>query len=296
LTAVLVKQLTAHDDPDKIVFLTNMMLMPLSLIPALFVWTWPTAAVLPALIGMGVCAVLGHSRAGARLHRDLDASLALTFEFSKLPFTSRSPTRLRRERSTCGPGSAARDSLLRRLHHPPRSAASARPAVKRRHRPLTLRESAIGPCFLAGNHSAIFDFRDRSRGECDHQQLSGVHSSIARESAGSQPFAHRASARVQLDAVSSPRLRRHASAATGYKATAGERLGRARRSLAPASLLGAHPNFITAPRTRVSSLAQLLGASHSWRNRSGHTGEPGASDFGKFPGDLRPVVDADPGG
>ena len=48
LTAVLVKQLTAHDDPDKIVFLTNMLLMPLSLVPALFVWRWPTAAVLPA--------------------------------------------------------------------------------------------------------------------------------------------------------------------------------------------------------------------------------------------------------
>ena len=56
---VLVKQLTAHDDPDKIVFLTNMLLLPLSLVPALFVWRWPTAAVLPALIGMGVCAVLG---------------------------------------------------------------------------------------------------------------------------------------------------------------------------------------------------------------------------------------------
>ena len=47
LTAVLVKQLTAHDDPDKIVFLTNLMLMPLSLVPALFVWTWPTPEVLP---------------------------------------------------------------------------------------------------------------------------------------------------------------------------------------------------------------------------------------------------------
>jgi len=86
LTAVLVKQLTAHDDPDKIVFLTNMMLLPLSLVPALFVWTWPTAAVLPALIGMGVCAVLGHI-ALVRGYTVIDASLALTFEFSKLPFT-----------------------------------------------------------------------------------------------------------------------------------------------------------------------------------------------------------------
>jgi drug/metabolite transporter (DMT)-like permease len=86
LTAVLVKQLTAHDDPDKIVFLTNMLLTPLSLVPALFVWTWPTAEVLPALIGMGVCAVLGHVCV-VRGYAATDASLAMTFEFSKLPFT-----------------------------------------------------------------------------------------------------------------------------------------------------------------------------------------------------------------
>jgi drug/metabolite transporter (DMT)-like permease len=86
LTVVLVKQLTAHDDPDKIVFLTNIMLMPLSLVPALFFWRWPTAAMLPALIGMGVCAVLGHVCL-VRGWAATEASLAMTFEFSKLPFT-----------------------------------------------------------------------------------------------------------------------------------------------------------------------------------------------------------------
>jgi drug/metabolite transporter (DMT)-like permease len=85
LTAVLVKQLTAHDDPDKIVFLTNLMLMPLSLVPALFVWRWPTAEVVPALVGMGVCAVVGHICV-VRGYAATDASLAMTFEFSKLPF------------------------------------------------------------------------------------------------------------------------------------------------------------------------------------------------------------------
>ena len=85
LTAVLVKQLTARDDPDKIVFLTNVLLMPLSLVPALFVWRWPTLAVLPALLGMGVCAVLGHVSL-VRGYAATDASLAMTFEFSKLPF------------------------------------------------------------------------------------------------------------------------------------------------------------------------------------------------------------------
>lgn len=85
LTVVLVKQLTAHDDPDKIVFLTNVLMTPLSLLPALFVWTWPTAEMLPAILGMGLCAVLGHVCV-VRGYAATDASLAMTFEFSKLPF------------------------------------------------------------------------------------------------------------------------------------------------------------------------------------------------------------------
>ena len=85
LTSVLVKQLTANDDPDKIVFLTNVLLLPVSLLPALFVWRWPTMGVLPVLLGMGVCAVAGHVCV-VRGYAATDASLAMTFEFSKLPF------------------------------------------------------------------------------------------------------------------------------------------------------------------------------------------------------------------
>lgn len=83
--AVMVKQLTAGDDPDKIVFLTNLMLTPMSLVPALFVWQWPQASQAPLLLGMGLCAVLGHA-AWARSYALLDASLAQTFEFSRLLF------------------------------------------------------------------------------------------------------------------------------------------------------------------------------------------------------------------
>jgi drug/metabolite transporter (DMT)-like permease len=86
VTAVLIKQLTSRDDPDKIVFLTNVMLLPLSLLPALLVWNWPTLAMLPPLLGMGVCAVVGHV-ALVRGYAATDASLAQTFEFSRLPFT-----------------------------------------------------------------------------------------------------------------------------------------------------------------------------------------------------------------
>jgi drug/metabolite transporter (DMT)-like permease len=86
LTVIMIKQLTAADDPDKIVFLTNLMLMPLSLLPALFVWRWPTLDALLPVLGMGLTAVLGHV-ALVRGYAATDASLAMTFEFSRLPFT-----------------------------------------------------------------------------------------------------------------------------------------------------------------------------------------------------------------
>jgi drug/metabolite transporter (DMT)-like permease len=90
LAVIMIKQLTAVDDPDKIVFLTNLMLTPLSLVPALLVWTWPAPdaalPVLGAVLGMGLTAVLGHV-ALVRGYAATDASLAMTFEFSRLPFS-----------------------------------------------------------------------------------------------------------------------------------------------------------------------------------------------------------------
>src|SRR6185295_8077440 len=86
VVATLIKQLTARDDPDKIVFLTNIMLTPLSLVPALFVWSWATPAMILPLLCMGFCAVAGHI-ALVRGYAVTDASLAQTFEFSRLPFT-----------------------------------------------------------------------------------------------------------------------------------------------------------------------------------------------------------------
>jgi drug/metabolite transporter (DMT)-like permease len=85
LSVVLMKQLTAEDDPDKIVFLTNALLTPLSLVPAVFVWRWPSTEALLPILGMGVSAVLGHV-ALVRGYAATEASLAMTFEFSRLPF------------------------------------------------------------------------------------------------------------------------------------------------------------------------------------------------------------------
>jgi drug/metabolite transporter (DMT)-like permease len=86
-SAILVKQLTNRDDPNKIVFLTHAILVPMSLVPALFIWTWPPLSAVPLLLGMGVCATLGHISL-VRGYAATDASLVMTFEFSKLPFAT----------------------------------------------------------------------------------------------------------------------------------------------------------------------------------------------------------------
>jgi drug/metabolite transporter (DMT)-like permease len=81
----LVKRLTLEDDADRVVFLTNLMLTPLSLVPALFVWSWPPAELWPYLVAMGLMAVLGHM-ALVRGYALMDASLVMTFKFVRLPF------------------------------------------------------------------------------------------------------------------------------------------------------------------------------------------------------------------
>jgi drug/metabolite transporter (DMT)-like permease len=78
----LVKQLTIADDADRIVFITNHVMTPLSLIPALFVWP---LALWPQLLLMGLFAVLGHMTL-VRGYAVTDASLAMTLKFSRLPF------------------------------------------------------------------------------------------------------------------------------------------------------------------------------------------------------------------
>ncbi|MBU2581432.1 MAG: DMT family transporter [Alphaproteobacteria bacterium] len=85
LIGPLVKKLTHEDDADRVVFLTNLLLTPLSLIPALFVWSWPPAEFWPHLIGLGLVAVLGHL-ALVRAYAAMDASLVMTFKFVRLPF------------------------------------------------------------------------------------------------------------------------------------------------------------------------------------------------------------------
>jgi drug/metabolite transporter (DMT)-like permease len=150
LTVVLVKQLTAHDDPDKIVFLTNVLMTPLSLVPALLVWRWPTLAVLPALLGMGVCAVLGHICV-VRGYAATDASLGMTFEFSKLLYRGHDLSGVPRDHRCLDLGRRLHHFCVCPLYHPTRSQArprarkSSRPGGNRTGRPLSRRRAGAMP-------------------------------------------------------------------------------------------------------------------------------------------------------
>jgi drug/metabolite transporter (DMT)-like permease len=83
----MLKQMTATDDADRIVFISTLLMTPFSLIPALFVWQWPDAALWPYLAAMGLCAIVGHISL-MRGFASTDASLVFTFEFSRLPFAA----------------------------------------------------------------------------------------------------------------------------------------------------------------------------------------------------------------
>lgn len=82
---VLLKQLSSEDDSGKIVFLTTVLMLPPTLVPALFVWQTPGVEFLPYILIIGLTAVLGHYCL-MRGFASTDASLVMTFDFSRLPF------------------------------------------------------------------------------------------------------------------------------------------------------------------------------------------------------------------
>ncbi|MBS0241573.1 MAG: DMT family transporter [Proteobacteria bacterium] len=84
--SILLKQLASRDDPDKIVFLTTLIMTPIALIPALFVWRWPTSELFWPMVIVGLTGVLGHMSL-ARAFRAAEASLVVSLEFARLPFT-----------------------------------------------------------------------------------------------------------------------------------------------------------------------------------------------------------------
>src|SRR5690606_23285325 len=87
LVALTGKMLAATESPALIVAYLALFSLPLSLLPALFVWQWPTAEQLGWLVLLGLAANL-NMYGIARAFRIGDASLATPFDFMRLPATA----------------------------------------------------------------------------------------------------------------------------------------------------------------------------------------------------------------
>ena len=85
LSTTFIKRLTNADDPDKVVFITTVMMTPVTLIPALYVWQWPAWETWPWLLALGPVATVGHVTL-ARAFAATEASIVMGVDFARLPF------------------------------------------------------------------------------------------------------------------------------------------------------------------------------------------------------------------
>lgn len=83
----IVKFATRSDHPDTIVFYLMVYVTPMTIVPALFVWTWPTVGQLLLLFGVGVFATL-NQRFLSRAFANADVTAVLPFDFTRLPFAA----------------------------------------------------------------------------------------------------------------------------------------------------------------------------------------------------------------
>ncbi|MDX1709529.1 MAG: DMT family transporter [Rhodovibrionaceae bacterium] len=84
---LVVKTLARTERPAAIVFYMNLLLTPLSLIPALFDWHWPNLTQFALLALVGGVAALAHI-ALTRAYQIADASAVVPFDYARLPFVA----------------------------------------------------------------------------------------------------------------------------------------------------------------------------------------------------------------
>ena len=87
LATLIVKSLSRSESPAAIVLYMNLILTPLSLVPALFVWRWPSWTALALLVLIGLLAALAHI-ALTRAYTKADASAVMPFDYARLPFVA----------------------------------------------------------------------------------------------------------------------------------------------------------------------------------------------------------------
>ena len=85
ISVICVKRLSDTETPAAVVLYMNLLLTPLSLLPALFVWRWPSFEVWMLMVALGFFAVVAHIFI-TRAYASADASAILPFDYSRLPF------------------------------------------------------------------------------------------------------------------------------------------------------------------------------------------------------------------
>ena len=85
--AIIMKSLSRTEPPDCMAMWQVLVFTPLTLVPALFVWTAPGPVELGLLIAIGFAGTLTQ-RSLARAYRAADATVVLPFEFSRLIFSA----------------------------------------------------------------------------------------------------------------------------------------------------------------------------------------------------------------
>jgi drug/metabolite transporter (DMT)-like permease len=87
MNVVTVKFLARTESPNAIVTYLMLYVTPLSLVPALFVWQWPSLVALGWLILLGALGTASHLSV-VRGYSAVDASACAPFEFLRLPFAA----------------------------------------------------------------------------------------------------------------------------------------------------------------------------------------------------------------
>jgi len=87
MSGICIKMLTTTESPTKCVAWAAMLMTPVSLIPALFVWQWPEPTTWLWLIALGGSATVAHL-AMARSINMSELTAVLPYDFTRLPFAA----------------------------------------------------------------------------------------------------------------------------------------------------------------------------------------------------------------
>lgn len=86
-SVLMVKRLSDTESAGAMVFYMNLLMTPLSLVPALFDWHWPDPSMWGLLALLGLLAMLAHL-ALATAYGKADASAVMPFDYMRLPFVA----------------------------------------------------------------------------------------------------------------------------------------------------------------------------------------------------------------